>query len=191
MGSAVERKARVQLAQTGKAVYNEVLTSVDFWLGLAAGLAVGLGAQLHPGFMRGVVAVILTDVVLDAGILAVVLGSLAILFTFFEDSFRLVLESVSGGIPAAMRPYKIVAAVAGGASAIGITVATLWPVLPHSLRAASVGLITFGTVWALVGTYQLVGLTIFFGSERSKHLSGVEKAKELLQRRQEQRRRTA
>lgn len=66
-----------------------------------------------------------------------------------------------------------------------------WPSLPHGLRATTLGVVTLLIVWALVGTYQLVTLTVFFGTERSRLMDGVAQARALLERRRQQERRSA
>lgn len=168
-------------------VLRTTFRSWDFRLGTAAGLAVALFGEFKTGVLENAVVILVTDVLLGAALLAVVLAALAILVTFFDDYFRKVIEVTTGGVQALLLSYQIVAVVGGAAAATGVFGATLWPVLPHWLKATTLGVVTQTTIWAVVGTYQLVGLTIFLGRERSRLMEGVEAAEGLLSQRRHQR----
>lgn len=168
---------------TGGAVFK----APDSILGAAAGLLVGLVSEYGRHVQDNGVLVLVTLALLGAGLLAIVLAALAILVTFFDDHFRQVIAEAPGGVDAAMLPYKTVALLGALGAAVATVGAIVWSSAPHWLRATMLGIVSLALVWAVVGTYQLVWLTVFFGTERSKLMEGIARARGSL----EQRRRSA
>jgi hypothetical protein len=112
--------------------------------------------------------VLTTEVLLGGGLLAVVLAALAILVTFFDEKYREALRRA--GFSNAVFPFKVVAFAGASAASLGLLSIGLWGVLPHTVKAGAFGLVTGATVWAVVGTWQLVSDTTFHGVKRAELL---------------------
>lgn len=182
-----EGRLKVKTLDRWKVIASAVFPSADIYAGTTAGLLVGCVSEFGTHVQDQGILVLVTYALLGAALLAVVLGALAILVTFFDDHFRQVVAHTEGGVGAAMLPYKVVAFVGGTGATIAMIGAIVWPSLPHYARASLLGVVTLLIVWAVYGTYQLVGLTVFFGAERSKLMEGITSARAML----EQRRRSA
>lgn len=142
--------------------------SLDLLIGLIVGLVVGFEAGHTKGGLDNALLVITTEVLLGAGILAVVLAALAILATFFDDGYRTALRKPKGGFLAAVLPFKVVALYGAIASLSGIVTVALWASLDHALQAFSYGVVSGAAAAAVVGTWQLVKDTTFHGVKRAE-----------------------
>lgn len=161
--------------------------SWDFRIGAIAGLSVGLLAEFDKAINGQATTILVTDVLLNGALLAVVLGALTILMTLFDGHFRYVVNETRGGVAGAMQPYLSVALVGAVAATVAIVGAAIWPALPHWGQSTSYGIVTLLTVWTVIGTYQLVSLTLFFGGQRAGLLDDIDDVKQLIRERQHER----
>jgi len=113
----------------------------------------------------------LLDVCAAIGIavLTVVLALYAVLATFLvEERYARVLRDTRLGIEGAFRPYAEIAAVSGLTAVAAIAGLFFWPIAPAWAKsfflATSLGL----SVWAIVGTVELVGITSSHGRFRAR-----------------------
>jgi len=140
--------------------------SSDFWAGALTGLLAAIAVSESTELRSKAVEALLVEGGLGVAILAVVLGALAILVSFLGEEYLVVLERTPGGAAGAFLPYKIVAVVAGFSTLACFISAFTWSLCPGWLQAAGLGLATFASVWALVGTVQLVFITADHGMDR-------------------------
>jgi uncharacterized membrane protein len=84
-------------------------------------------------------------------------------------------------------PYASVAVVAAFAVCISLIGASLSPAFPSWLDALVLASAIGSTVWAVVGTVQLVFLTIFHGVQRASLHESIKETAELLKQRQAKR----
>jgi hypothetical protein len=146
------------------------LLDLDLYLGCIAGIGIGLAAALSKHVLAEAIIVLTTQVLLGGGLLAVVLAALAILTTFFDEKYREALGNASGGFARVVFPFKVVAFAGALASGSGILTIAFWGLLPHTLRAVLFGLVGGSTVWAVIGTWQLVMDITFHGVKRAELL---------------------
>ena len=147
-----------------------IVRGVDLWIGVGVGVSAGLAAGFGKHVLDSAEVVLTTEVLLGAGLLAVVLAALAILTTFFDEKYREALRQGPGGFQSVVFPFKIVG-FAGAASAVGGLIAiTLWTAFPHWLQALAFGLVSGMSAWAIAGTWQLVSDTTFHGIRRAELL---------------------
>lgn len=131
----------------------------------------------YPSLLADAVTILVTETLLGAGVLAVVLAALSVLVTFFDDHYRQVLDKVPGGLAGAMYPYRVVAAVGGLATAAGVVAALLWSPASDWQRSVLLSVPTGFSTWALVGTYGLVVMTLRHGLSRAELLRGIDEMK--------------
>jgi hypothetical protein len=159
------------------------LWSWDLQIGMVAFAITAALAAASDRVRGGAVTILIAESALGVGLLAVVLGALAVLVTFFDDYYRQILSRAPHGVRGAMVPYQIVAFSGGLAAGVGFVTALAWPVLPGVAAAVLLGLTTGLVVWATAGTVQLVNLTIFHGEQRAKLLEAVEDVRSAVRRR--------
>lgn len=135
--------------------------SWDLWLGAAAATAViVLYLLARPRNGDATENLFLVLIGLDAALLAAVLAVMAIFAAFISRPFRRLLAALPGGLERALATYRITAM---GAAVVAIVtiLATLWiSRFPNRYVAIATGLIVGGNVWLLIGTAQLVQVTI-------------------------------
>jgi hypothetical protein len=160
------------------------LLSWDFALGLLmAGLSfftLALNEVVRQADTTRVV--LLFEASASVGLVAVSLTALAILVAFLKESYVKLLEE-SIGLKAAFRPYKVISRVAGAAVLIAGTAALLWADLRWWAKAWTFSLASGAATWALVGTVQLVTITIKHGELRMRMPEIKEAARAVLEER--------
>ena len=153
-----------------------IFVAWDFAAGLAAlGGSIFVGLK-YPASLDAAHEVLLTAAVLGGGVLAVVLAALAVLVTFFDDYYRQILVKTPGGLSGALFPYRSTAAVGGLAASMALASLLVWPVTHETCHAVLLAVSTGLTAWAVVGTYGLVSLTLFHGTQRGELLTAVDEA---------------
>jgi hypothetical protein len=102
-------------------------------------------------------------------VLTVVLALYAVLASFLtEDSYARLIRDTRLGIEGAFRPYGQIAKVSGSASVVAIGGLFLWPVAPPWAKSLLLATSMALSVWAVVGTVELVGITSTFGRYRAR-----------------------
>ena len=149
-------------------LFDTFLRPWDFRLAVATfGLVEGL-AETYPKLHA---SAHLLDVAAAVGIaiLTVALALYAVLASFLsEDRYAQLLKETRLGVEGAFRPYGEIAAVSGLTTGVAIAGLFLWPIASpwakSLLLSSALGL----TVWAIVGTVELVGITSSHGRYRSR-----------------------
>ncbi len=142
-----------------------ILVSYDFAGGAVVGTAVGVSAALVDELQKPQIFNVTTGV--SVAILAVVIAAFAILVAFLTNEYTLVVKEALDSPRAAFEPYAVVAAVSGAAILASGAGIFLWPVCPDWLRAALMGIASGFTTWSVLGTVQLVGITITHGRHKA------------------------
>jgi hypothetical protein len=158
-----------------------VVFGLGFVLGVAAGVGAGLAAAYSAHTLDQAIGVLTTEALLGVGLLATVLAALAILATFFDQHYRVALRELSGGFLSAVLPFRVVAVAGALAAAVGIASIALWSVMGDTLRSIAYGLVTGATVYAVIGTWDLVRDTTFHGLKRNELLE-LDSVQEMLSR---------
>jgi hypothetical protein len=112
----------------------------------------------------------LLDVSIGLGIavLAVVLAALSILVAFLTEDYAQILASAKPGVSGAIRPYAETALVSGLTTVVSVAGLFFWPIAPAWGRALTLAVALGFTVWAVVGTVELVGITANHGRLRAR-----------------------
>jgi hypothetical protein len=155
----------------------------DFGVGLVVGggtVALGTIASVR----ADAVTIHITEAAICAGLLATILGGLAIFATFFDAGYRRVLEHADrDGLAGAVRPYLVVSIVAGAGTIVGVVAAIADPAVGGLGAAFVLGGPTLLCAWAVAGCVSLAELTLFHAKERAALLRGAEDAAESFRRR--------
>lgn len=150
----------------------------DARIGAVTFLATVVLAYEEHSVRDGAVVILITASVVGAGLLAVVLASLAILVTFFDEGYRQILKRTPLGVYGAMMPYQTVAVIGGATGIVSLIGATAWPALPVTMQAVTLGLSVGLLVWAGAGTVMLVDSTVFHGIQRAELLEALAEYKQ-------------
>lgn len=166
------RRSRQWVRTTGRNVF----ISADCGVGIAGGVVAGIAAT-DKSVRANAVTILLPEAGIAVALFTVVIAAMAILATFFDDAYRRVLETASGSVGKALRPYRVVAVIAGAATLAALLAALVWPAVSTLLEAIFLGLATGLTAWTIAGCVQLTSLTIWHADQRSKLMRGIEDAK--------------
>lgn len=142
--------------------------SVDTAIGTAAGVLAGIAGHSVHGLLAHATNVVYAEIALAAAILAVVLTALSVLVAFLGDEFVAFLRTSGIGVEGAMRPYKVTAVISSLGVVVGLGTAIAWSVADPWTRDVLFATSTGLTVWAVVGTAQLIFLTAWFGQLRAR-----------------------
>lgn len=148
--------------------------SWDFYVGVFFG-AFGGGITLDARVRDAAVPVVLAESAIGVALTATVFAAVAIFATFFDSSYRRVLD-LAGGFRNALRPYMVVDAIAALSGGAGV-IAALWlPALDRWEASVAVGVSTWLVAWAIAGTVSLVDITVFHATQRARLMSGADNA---------------
>lgn len=132
--------------------------------------------------------ILIAEVAVGVSLLAVTFTALAVLVGMLNDVYVRVLHG-AGGVSYAMGPYRTVAFISASAAFTGgLGAALVGADVYWWIRLLLIALPSGLTAWALYGTVQLAGLTIFHGEMRAELIRGIRKAGEELRNLEEQRR---
>jgi hypothetical protein len=132
---------------------------------VALGSAIGVAAWLVPKLQKPHIFDLTAGV--SVAILAVVIAAFAILVAFMTDEYSLIVKEALGSPTAAFEPYSAVAIVTGLAILASGAGIFLWPICGGTVKAALMGVACGLTAWSVIGTVQLVGITITQGRHKS------------------------
>jgi len=158
-------------------------------VGVIAGASAGAAVGFSEPIAKEAVTILLAEAAVGVALAAVVLAALAIFATFFDDSYRQVLEAASdrNSVRDATFPYEVVAVLAGLSTIAGLLVALAWPALPKAGEIAGLGIATGFSIWAIAGSIQLVGLTAWHAEQRATLMRALSDAKSQLAERRRRR----
>ncbi len=131
--------------------------SWDLLFGACVGVAVFVSSSSRPGLRQPHLLDVAAGV--SVAVLAVVITCLAIVATFMDEEYRLVIKTALGSARAAYKPYEIVAKVSGAAATVSVAGLFVWPIAPGWAQSLIMGLSLGLATWAVIGTVQLVGIT--------------------------------
>lgn len=121
-------------------------------------------------------AVLFAEAAIGVAMTATVLTALAIFATFFDGTYRLVLEK-GGGFRDALMPYVTVAVIAAVSALTALIAALAMPAASELAGAFALSVPTLFCVWTLTGSISLVGLTAWHAQERAALMAGIDEAK--------------
>jgi MFS family permease len=105
---------------------------------------------------------------ISVAILAVVIAAFAILAAFLTDEYSLVIKETLGDARRAFEPYTVVACVSGAAAFASLAGIFVWSVAPGWAQSLIMALASGLSMWAVVGSVQLVGITAMHGRHRAR-----------------------
>lgn len=158
--------------------------SIDLLLGLAVAVLAGWAA-LSDEVAQTAQILALATAGLSLTALAVVLTIMALLVVFISDEFVMVLESAGLTMTQVLRPYRSVVVATAIATVTSLATAVVAPLFhagglgPALLLGASVGT----TVWGVVGTIQLIGITAIYAEHRASLLTTILRARQTIRQR--------
>jgi hypothetical protein len=140
----------------------------DFRLALATfGLVLGLCESYAK--LRQSPHLLDVSAAVGIAVLTVVLALYAVLASFLgRDRYAGVLGDTKLGIEGAFRPYAVIAAVSGLTTGVSIAGLFLWPVAPPWAKSLLLASALGFSVWAIVGTVELVGITSTHGRYQAR-----------------------
>jgi hypothetical protein len=147
-----------------------IVLSIDFLLGVPAGIALGLLPALNKAAADMATTVLIAFGGALVAVAAVVVAVKTIFITLLSPEYLIALERVEGGIKSAVRPFVIVAWVCVIGSLVSFAAALSWPAIPgHSwwLRWLAFSIPSCLAAWGLLGSAQLVSLGTFHLEQRS------------------------
>ncbi len=154
-----------------------IIWSRDFKIGIPLGVAFGAIPTFSHAASDGAVAILITFAGVLVAIATVVLAAVTLFAALMSPEYRVVLESTRGGVKGAVRPYLAVALVCVGGIITSLAAALGWPALPdHSswLRWLTFSLPASFTMWAIIGSVQLVWLGNYHIERRAELLKFLE-----------------
>jgi peptidoglycan/LPS O-acetylase OafA/YrhL len=154
----------------------------DFYLAVACGAIAFALAFLDADVRGAATTVLIAQAAVGVAITSTVFGSLAVFATFYDGTYRRVLEK-AGGFSAALMPYAVVGVVAAACGVVGIVAALAIPALGTLTTGIVVALTTLLCAWTLTGTASLVEQTVFHATQRAKLLEGADHAESVRARR--------
>jgi hypothetical protein len=147
----------------------------DFLVAVACGGA-AFGLAYVTAVHQSEQAVLFAEIAIGVAMTATVLAALAIFATFFDGSYRVVLEG-AGGFHDALLPFVTVAVVAALAALTALMAALVAPATGDLAGAFALAVPTLFCAWTLTGSISLVELTSFHARERAELMAGVDEAK--------------
>lgn len=162
---------REKLAQASR----DVFVAWDFGVGvLSSGLAFGL--CWNKSVRDSVTTILVAEAAFAVAVTATVLAAMAIFATFYDPSYRRVLDLAPGGFSGALRPYEVVGVVAAAATIVGTLGALAVPAVGVAPVATITGASTLLCVWSLAGTASLIDITVFHAARRAELMRGADEA---------------
>jgi hypothetical protein len=143
-----------------------ILKSPDCIVGVCVGLAVFFASSARPGLRQAHLLDVGAGI--NVAVLAVVIASLAIVATFMDEEYRLVLKTAFGSIRRAYEPYEVVAAISGAAAFVSVAGLFVWPIAPGWAQSLVLSLSLGLSAWSVIGTVQLVRITATQGQHSSR-----------------------
>jgi hypothetical protein len=147
-----------------------VLLSVDFYLGVPAGIALGLLPALSKPASGMATTLLIALGAAAVAVAAVVVAAKTIFVSLVTPEYMVVLERARGGVKGAARPFVIVAWVCTAAALLNFAAALAWPAIPEHawwLRWLVFAIPAALAGWGLLGSAQLVSLGAFHLEQRS------------------------
>lgn len=162
--------------------------ALDLVLGLIAAALTGWAA-LNDAVARAGQVVAITTAALAITAIGVVLTIMAILVAFLGDEYLMVLNRSGESLNDVLLPYRTVVLSATLAVLSSMAAAVVLPMFDYGGLGPAVlmGLAVGSTIWAVVGTLQLVGITAGHAANRATLLVALSEARGI----REQRRRSA
>jgi|ERR1039458_2948375 hypothetical protein len=121
-----------------------------------------------PGALDQATAALGSEVGVGLAVLGVVLASMAILVGLMGDEYLALMHATKRGVRGALRPYILVAIVAGLTIVASLAGLVGWSAYPEEGKAIALAVATALTIDATVGTVQLVYITAGHGDVRSQ-----------------------
>ncbi len=148
--------------------------SWDFYVAVVCGVAAYIicGSKV---VRAAAVPVLMAEAAIGVGLLAVVFGAIAVFATFYDPSYRRVLD-LAGGFRSALMPYISVAVISALAGAAGIIGALALPALGVFSAKLVCACSTFLFAWSVAGMVSITELTLFHASRRAELMRGADEA---------------
>lgn len=165
--------AREWLRQYGRGTFR----SWDFLVALGFGAA-SFGLGFVDAVRDAAVPILIAEAAIGVAVTATVFAALAVFATFYDGTYRRVLE-LAGGFRSALMPYIVVGVVSAAAGVVGLVAALALPALGAWAIEVAIALPTFLCVWTLTGTVSLIELTLFHAEARAKLMAGADEAESI------------
>jgi hypothetical protein len=138
-----------------------------------AGVAFGL--TFVKSVHQAAVPVLFAEVGVGVAMTATVFAALALFATFYDGSYRLVLER-AGGLSQALMPYVTICVVAAVTALLALIAALALPAFGTVAAAFGLGVPTLFCTWTITGSISLAELTYFHAKERAELMAGADEA---------------
>jgi hypothetical protein len=125
------------------------------------------------------VPIMIAESAIGIALTATVFAAIAVFATFFDTSYRRVLE-LAGGFRSALMPYQVVAVVSALAGIGGLIGALALPAIPTWADVGAIALSSGLCGWAIAGVVSVTELTIFHATQRAQLLGGADHAAQKL-----------
>jgi hypothetical protein len=155
----------------------DTFRSWDFIVAVGFG-GVGFGLAFVAAVRQAAVPILITEAAIGVAMTATVFGALAVFTTFYDGTYRRVLE-LAGGFRSALMPYIAIGVVAATAGLSGLIAALALPALGVWATAFAVAIPTLLCAWTLTGTVSLIEITLFHATERARLMAGADEAESI------------
>jgi hypothetical protein len=163
-------KARKWLEAYGKGTF----MAWDFRMAL--GFGIGTFALAFVRVVRdAAVPILIAEAAIGVAVTATVFAALAVFTTFFDGTYRRVLE-LSGGFRSALMPYIVIGIVSATSGLLGLIAALALPALGSIAVEVDIAMPTLFCVWTLTGTVSLIDITVFHARARADLMAGADAA---------------
>jgi hypothetical protein len=167
------KKARKWLEVYGKGTF----MAWDFRTAL--GFGVGTFALAFVREVRdAAVPILISEAAIGVAVTATVFAALAVFTTFFDGTYRRVLE-LAGGFRSALMPYIVIGVVSAASGLSGLIAALALPALGSIAAEVDIAIPTLLCVWTLAGTVSLIDITVFHASARADLMAGADEAESI------------
>jgi hypothetical protein len=157
--------------------WGSIVLSIDFLLGVPAGIVLGLLPALNKAVSDNAITILIAFAGALVAMAAVVVAVKTIFVTLLSPEYTAALERIEGGVKGAARPFIIVAWVCIVGALVSFASALAWPAIPEHfwwLRWLAFSIPAALAGWGLLGSAQLVTLGAFHLEQRSALLNAVE-----------------
>lgn len=151
--------------------------SWDFFVAIVCGAAAA-GMTSVRVVRESAVTILIAEAAVGVALMAVVFAGMAIFATFYDSTYRRVLD-LAGGFRSAMMPYITVSVVSALSGGVGILGAFALPSLGDWTGDLVCGASTLLFAWSVTGVVSITGLTLFHAGERAKLMRGADEAENI------------
>lgn len=161
--------------------WGSIFLSRDFYIGVPAGIGIGLLPALNKASGDAAVALLIALGAALVAIVAVVVAAITIFVTLLSPEYEQVLDRLPGGVLGAAKPFVRVAWAAAVGTLCSFAAALAWPAIPQHwwwLLWLTFSIPAALTAQTMLGSAQLVSIGAFHVRQRAALMKAVREVKQ-------------